>query len=76
MSQRISMFAVAVRDYDEALAFYVDKLAFEQIERDPARLVERGVTFVRPRSEQPYGIVAVFEDLHGNQFDLIERRRA
>ena len=30
MPQHISQFAVTVRDYDEALAFYVDKLGFEK----------------------------------------------
>jgi predicted enzyme related to lactoylglutathione lyase len=39
--------------------------------RDHDHLVERGVTFVRPPSEEPYGTVAVFEDLYGNRFDLI-----
>ena len=32
----------------------------------------RGVRFVRPPSEQPYGTVAVFEDLYGNRWDLIQ----
>jgi catechol 2,3-dioxygenase-like lactoylglutathione lyase family enzyme len=32
MTQRIAQFAVTVRDYDEALAFYVDKLGFERLE--------------------------------------------
>jgi lactoylglutathione lyase len=32
MPQHISQFAVTVRDYDEALAFYVDKLGFEKLE--------------------------------------------
>jgi predicted enzyme related to lactoylglutathione lyase len=40
--------------------------------RDYHRLVGRGVAFVRPPSEEPYGTVAVFEDLYGNRFDLIE----
>jgi predicted enzyme related to lactoylglutathione lyase len=130
MAQRISQFAVTVRDYDEALAFYVGKLGFEQLEGedlgggkrwvrvrpagssgagillaravseeqlasvgnqtggrvfifvetddfwgDHRRLVERGVVFVRPPSEEPYGTVAVFEDLYGNKFDLIGPRR-
>ena len=30
-----------------------------------------GVTFVRAPSEQPYGTVAVFEDLYGNLWDLL-----
>jgi len=32
----------------------------------------RGVTFVRPPRQEPYGTVAVFEDLYGNLWDLIE----
>jgi predicted enzyme related to lactoylglutathione lyase len=129
MGQHITQFAITVRDYDEALAFYVGKLGFEKLEdtdlgggkrwvrvrpagstgagillaravnpaqeasvgnqtggrvfvfletddfeRDYAGLTARGVTFVRPRTEESYGIVAVFEDLYGNRFDLIERR--
>jgi predicted enzyme related to lactoylglutathione lyase len=131
MTQHISLFAVTVRDYDEAIAFYVDKLGFELLEdtdlgggkrwvrvrpgggrgsgillaravgerqlasvgnqtggrvfifietddfrRDHRRLVERGVVFVRPPTEEPYGTVAVFEDLHGNLFDLVEFNKA
>ncbi|HVH47264.1 MAG TPA: VOC family protein [Labilithrix sp.] len=127
MIQRISQFTVTVRDYDEALAFYVDKLGFERrvfeplgggkrwvrvgprggagagillaraasseqeasvgrqtggrvfvfletddFRRDYDALSSRGVTFVRPPSDESYGTVAVFEDLYGNRFDLIE----
>jgi predicted enzyme related to lactoylglutathione lyase len=129
MAQRIAQFAVTVREYDEALAFYVDKLGFECVEdtdlgggkrwvrvrpagssgagillaradseaqlasvgnqtggrvfvfletddfqRDFAALSSRGVTFVRAPASEPYGTVAVFEDLYGNRFDLIEPR--
>jgi predicted enzyme related to lactoylglutathione lyase len=129
MPQNITQFAVTVRDYDEALAFYTDKIGFECLEdtdlgggkrwvrvrphgstgagillaravnerqrasignqtggrvfvfietddlrRDYDALVARGVVFVRPPTEEPYGKVAVFEDLYGNRFDLIERR--
>ncbi len=38
-----------------------------------ARLVHRGVRFVRPPTTESYGTVGVFEDLYGNCFDLIER---
>jgi catechol 2,3-dioxygenase-like lactoylglutathione lyase family enzyme len=127
MAGRIACFTVTVRDYDEALAFYVGVLGFELLEdtalsggkrwvrvrpagstgaaillaravddaqrasvgrqtggrvfvfldtddlaRDHARLVERGVKFVRAPSVESYGTVAVFEDLYGNLFDLIE----
>lgn len=127
----LTQITVTVRDYDEALAFYVDKLGFERVEdtdlgggkrwvrvrppgargpaillaravndaqlasvgnqtggrvflffetddvhRDLAALVARGVVVVRPPRVEPYGIVAVFEDLYGNRFDLIEPPRA
>jgi catechol 2,3-dioxygenase-like lactoylglutathione lyase family enzyme len=127
MAQRVAHFAVVVRDYDEALAFYVDKLGFQLLEdtslndgkrwvrvcppgsigtsillaravtpaqlasvgnqsggrvfifletddfwRDYKRLTEQGVSFVRPPCTEPFGTVAVFEDLYGNRFDLIE----
>ena len=32
----------------------------------------RGVRFVRPPATHPYGKVAVFEDLYGNLWDLVE----
>lgn len=31
-----------------------------------------GVTFLSPPQEQDYGTVAVFEDLYGNQWDLLQ----
>jgi catechol 2,3-dioxygenase-like lactoylglutathione lyase family enzyme len=34
----------------------------------------RKIKFVRPPSEEPYGTVAVFEDLYGNLWDLIQRK--
>lgn len=128
--QRISQFAVTVREYDEAIAFYVDKLGFSLIEdtdlgsgkrwvrvlppgsrgagillarattpeqlasigrqtggrvfifletddfqRDYEAYCSRGVKFVRPIVEEPFGTVAVFEDLYGNLFDLIQPRQ-
>ena len=130
MAQRILLFTIVVRDYDEALAFYQGTLDFElledtdlgggkrwvrvrprgsdgtaillaraatdeqtgcvgrqtggrvgvfletdDLERDHRALIERGVTFVRPPSKESYGTVAVFRDLYGNLFDLIEFRR-
>jgi catechol 2,3-dioxygenase-like lactoylglutathione lyase family enzyme len=39
--------------------------------RDYRDLTAKGVRFVRPPAEQPYGTVAVFEDLYGNLWDLI-----
>ena len=40
--------------------------------RDHARMVETGIRFTREPKEAPYGIVAVFEDLYGNLWDLVE----
>jgi catechol 2,3-dioxygenase-like lactoylglutathione lyase family enzyme len=39
--------------------------------RDYHAFTAKGVRFVRPPAEQPYGMVAVFEDLYGNRWDLI-----
>lgn len=127
MAQRISLFTVTVRDYDEAIAFYTRRLGFDVIEdtdlgegkrwvrvrprgstgtgillarastdeqaatvgkqaggrvfvfletddfdRDYQAYVSRGVTFVRAPEMTAYGRVAVFVDLYGNQFDLIQ----
>jgi catechol 2,3-dioxygenase-like lactoylglutathione lyase family enzyme len=128
MHQSIAHVALVVRDYDEALAFYVGKLGFQLLEdtyqpeqdkrwvviappgstgtslllarastpeqeafvgnqaggrvflflktddfrRDYERMLAAGVRFVRPPTEQPYGTVAVFEDVYGNRWDLLE----
>ena len=47
-------------------------LSTDDFWRDYRAMVERGVRFVRPPSEQPYGVVAVFEDLYGNRWDLVQ----
>lgn len=128
MQQSIAHIALVVRDYDEALDFYVGTLGFRVVEdtyrpeqdkrwvvvsppgssgtslllarastdeqegfignqaggrvflflqtddfwRDYERMVSRGVRIVRPPSEQAYGTVAVFEDLYGNRWDLLQ----
>lgn len=127
MYQRIAHIALVVRDYDETIAFYTQKLGFRLVEdtqldgmkrwvliappganecclllakavneqqfasignqtggrvflflftddlvRDHALYQQRGVRFVRPVKEEPYGKVAVFEDLYGNQWDLLQ----
>jgi catechol 2,3-dioxygenase-like lactoylglutathione lyase family enzyme len=130
--QYISLTALVVRDYDEALQFYVGTLGFELIEdtyiaeqnkrwvvvappgakegrlllaravgdeqvsrvgnqtggrvflflntddfwRDYRNLVAKGVVFVRGPTEEPFGTVAVFKDLYGNLWDLIQHRTA
>lgn len=40
--------------------------------RDFAAFSSRGVVFVRPPSVEPFGTVAVFQDLYGTKIDLIE----
>ncbi len=42
--------------------------------RDYNKMLERGVHFVRPPKDQEYGTVAVFEDLYGNKWDLLEQK--
>ena len=130
MKQSLLHVALVVRDYDEALAFFTEKLHFTVVEdvpipeqskrwvvvappgstgasvllarpsspeqeafvgnqtggrvtfflntddfwRDYRRMVADGIRFVRDPKEQPYGIVAVFEDLYGNLWDLLQLR--
>jgi len=127
-AQAIAHVSLLVRDYDEAIGFYVDVLGFELIEdkplpeqnkrwvtvappggggaslllarasspeqvavigaqtggrvflflqtddfwRDYDRFVAAGVVFVREPKQQPYGTVAVFQDLYGNLWDLLQ----
>lgn len=40
--------------------------------RDYEKLKSREINFVRPPQDLEYGTVAVFEDLYGNMWDLIE----
>lgn len=126
--QSIIHIALVVNDYDEAIAFYTEKLDFELIEdtyqpeqdkrwvvvspagsngttillarastpnqenfignqsggrvflflrtddfwRDYRKMENRGVEFVREPKEADYGTVAVFKDLYGNLWDLIQ----
>jgi catechol 2,3-dioxygenase-like lactoylglutathione lyase family enzyme len=126
----LALVSVVVRDYDEALAFYVGVLGFTLVEdtvmpeqnkrwvvvrprgsacglllaraatpaqlervgdqtggrvflflhtddfhRDHAAYAARGVEFVRPPRVEPYGTVAVFRDLYGNLWDLVQPAR-
>jgi catechol 2,3-dioxygenase-like lactoylglutathione lyase family enzyme len=131
MGQTLALVSLVVRDYAEALDFYVGCLGFSVIEdtpipeqnkrwvvvappgspgarvllarasspeqiahigdqtggrvflflhtddlqRDYQRYCAKGVTFVRQPTEAPYGIVAVFRDLYGNLWDLVQPRR-
>jgi len=47
-------------------------LSTDDFWRDYRRMTAAGVRFVRPPSVAPYGTVAVFEDLYGNRWDLVE----
>ena len=132
MKQSIVHVALVVRDYDEAIRFYTEKLNFTVVEdtyqpeqdkrwvliappgsngltlllarasapeqerfignqaggrvflflrtddfwRDYNRMVSLGITFVRKPKVESYGTVAVFEDLYGNLWDLVELNRA
>ncbi len=40
---------------------------------DHARYLAGGVRFIEEPRHEPYGTVAVFEDLYGNRWDMIER---
>ncbi len=40
--------------------------------RDYYKMMERKIRFVRSPEKMPYGMVAVFEDLYGNLWDLLE----
>ena len=48
----------------------------DDFHRDYDAYRQRGVIFVRPPSEESYGIVAVFEDLYGNKWDLVQMKGA
>ncbi len=127
MNQKIAHITLVVEDYDEAIAFYTEKLDFRLIEdtklseekrwvlvappsanecalllakaanekqvqsigdqtggrvflflftddfwRDYHKMVERKVEFTRPPKDEEYGTVAVFKDLYGNLWDLLE----
>ena len=132
MNQSIIHVALVVRDYDEAIEFYCQKLHFTLVEdsyqpeqdkrwvvvappgstatqlllaqastpeqeafignqtggrvflflntddfwRDYNDMRASGINFVREPKDAPYGTVAVFEDLYGNLWDLIEPRSA
>jgi catechol 2,3-dioxygenase-like lactoylglutathione lyase family enzyme len=47
-------------------------LQTDDFDRDHERMRADGVTFVRGPKQAPYGKVAVFEDLYGNLWDLVQ----
>ncbi len=44
----------------------------DDFRRDYNKMIEKGIRFVVPPKKEPYGQVAVFEDLYGNKWDLLE----
>jgi catechol 2,3-dioxygenase-like lactoylglutathione lyase family enzyme len=40
--------------------------------RDYNKMLDRKVNFIRPPKEEEYGLVAVFEDLYGNLWDILQ----
>ncbi len=49
-------------------------LQTDDFERDYAAFQKAGVTFLEEPRYEAYGTVAVFQDLFGNQWDLIENK--
>ena len=47
-------------------------LVTDDFDRDHAAMAARGVRFLEAPRREAYGSVAVFEDLYGNRFDLIQ----
>lgn len=44
----------------------------DDIERDYAKMKGHGIEFTNPLRNEPYGTVAVFKDVYGNLWDLIQ----
>jgi catechol 2,3-dioxygenase-like lactoylglutathione lyase family enzyme len=53
------------------VAFFLNT---DDFARDHERMLAAGVRFDEPPRDEPYGTVAVFSDLHGNRWDLIQPR--
>ena len=47
-------------------------LRTDDFDRDYAAMRALGIAFVRAPNQAPYGTVAVFEDLYGNHWDLVQ----
>jgi catechol 2,3-dioxygenase-like lactoylglutathione lyase family enzyme len=47
-------------------------LSTDDFWRDYQEMAAKGIKFVREPRNEPYGIVAVFEELYGNLWDLLE----
>ncbi|MFI9822185.1 VOC family protein [Streptomyces sp. NPDC052013] len=44
----------------------------DDFDRDHARMTGAGVVFLEEPRREPYGMVAVFQDLYGNRWDLLQ----
>ncbi len=62
----------AARIGDQTGGRVVFFIATDDFARDHAAYTAAGVTWVRPPVDQPYGRIAVFADLYGNLWDLIQ----
>ncbi len=49
-------------------------LSTDDFWRDYSKYIDEGVKFIREPTEYDYGTVAVFEDLYGNRWDLLEHK--
>lgn len=49
-------------------------LETDDCKQDHAAMAARGVTFTSPPEDQPWGVSAIFEDLYGNRYNLIQPR--
>ena len=47
----------------------------DNFRRDYTSMLEKGIEFVREPITEPYGTVAMFKDLYGNLWDLIEPKQ-
>ena len=47
-------------------------LGTDDFERDYNEMISKGIEFVREPKKQSYGTVAVFKDLYGNLWDLVQ----
>jgi catechol 2,3-dioxygenase-like lactoylglutathione lyase family enzyme len=52
------------------VAFFLET---DDFPRDYDEMRSRGVSFEEEPRQEPYGMVAVFRDLYGNRWDLIQR---
>jgi catechol 2,3-dioxygenase-like lactoylglutathione lyase family enzyme len=44
----------------------------DNFDRDYQNLIDNKITIIREKTEEPFGTVAVFQDIYGNLWDLIE----